>query len=94
MRHHFIVQIELLFPVGFDSLTGANEDYLIDGEGCDNKTLRPLQPLDSICSNDSGFKDGKENSSISTPVTSSSPRKNSSLSTALKVIRKASKELG
>ena len=62
-----------------------------------NSTLRPVQAVTSISSNDSVFRDGREDMSTTTPTNSTNKinhRKKPSLSSALKVIRKASKEIG
>lgn len=95
---------------GFDSLTGVMLETDYDEKGYDS-TLRPsVQVMASTSSNDSGFKDGREelaavplitaaltpptsNKFISNTNTSSSKRK-STFSSAFKVIRKASKEIG
>ena len=64
--------------------------------GYDN-TLRPIQTMASTSSNDSGFKDGREDGSMRSTgkrMHESSLKKKSTISSALKVIRKASKEIG
>ena len=96
--------------IGFDSLM-LETDY--DDKGYNN-TLRPVQAMASTSSNDSGFKDTREqdvstttlnarftptnhrmsSNSKSTASGASSKKKTTKISSASKVIRRASKEIG
>lgn len=72
----------------FDSLVGTTEDYSTHTVSSNCGTLKPLQPLVSTSSTDSGYREGQsDQSTLKSPA---KQKKKHPLSNALKVFRRSS----
>lgn len=72
----------------FDSLGGTTEDYSPHNVSGNCSTLKPLQPLVSTSSTDSGYREGQ--SDQPKPKSPVKQKKKHPLSSALKVFRRSS----